>query len=289
MTMTSETIKSIKGTGVNMRCMDFQFEPGKTYSLPEGKSVEICKTGFHACPVEHHPLSVFTFYPPAESRYFDVIQSGDMQSEDNKMASQIITFGPEISIADLVQRAVEFVQDQVSVETSNHATGYQSAASATGDLGAASATGYQGAASATGYQGAASATGYQGAASATGDRGAASATGDRGAASATGYQGAASATGYQGAASATGYQGAASATGDRGAASATGYQGAAIATGPFGRVMGGIDGVSLFAREIILENDTYKLASAACGITGRDGIKAGVWYVCKDSKLVEAE
>jgi len=244
MIMEIKSIKSIKGTDTTMRCRGFQFEPGKIYSLPEGESVTICKTGFHACPAEQHPLSVFKFYPPAGSRYFDVIQSGDMQHDGNKTASQTIEIGPEISIADLVQRAVDFVKATGTAKIGSHATGTWGAASATGTWGAASATGTQGAASATGAWGAASATGTWGAASATGEQGAASATGE--------------------------------------------YS-AAMATGIYGRVMGGIDGVSLFAREMILVKNKYNLASVACGITGRDGIKAGVWYVCKNGKLVEAE
>jgi len=109
---------------------------------------------------------------------------------------------------------------------------------------------------------------------ATGDLGAASATGDLGAASATGDQGAASATGYQGAASATGYQG---------AASATGYQGAAMAIGYDGRAKGA-DGNALFLAE---RDADLNIISVWAGIVGRDGIRADVWYMCRDGKPVE--
>jgi hypothetical protein len=227
------TITSIKGFGADMVCSGpgyrFQYEIGKTYT--HDGTVKACKSGFHAYPVEEHPLNVFNSYAPAGSRFFEVDQSGETSRENAKLASAVITVKFELSISDLVKRAFDYVWSRCTLTEGSSATGYRGAASATGYRGAASATGDQGAASATGDQGAASATGDQGAASATGDQGAASATGYRGAASATGDQGAASATGDQGAASATGYRGAASATGYRGAASATGYRGAASATG----------------------------------------------------------
>ena len=88
--------------------------------------------------------------------------------------------------------------------------------------------------------------------------------------------------GNQGAASSTGYQGAASSTGYQGAASSTGYHSNAMATGFLGRVMGA-DGCGLYAVE---RNDNGAITSNACGVVGRDGIVAGVWYCCKDHKLI---
>jgi hypothetical protein len=288
---TQDKIISIKGFDANWQCRGYQFEIGKTYS--HDGAVKACNSGFHACPVDHHPLSVFEFYPPAGSRFAIVEQSGAKDAENTKLASASLTITAEISIPDLVKRAWDYVWSRCKIEGSV-ATGARGAASATGYQGAASATGYRGAASATGDQGAASATGDQGAASATGYQGAASATGTQGAASATGYRGAASATGTQGAASATGDQGAASATGTQGAASATGDQGAASASngsaattnGHGGKVRGDTNECPLFAAERA-PNYPYALISVACGVTGRKGIKTGVWYTAKAGKLVE--
>ena len=91
-----------------------------------------------------------------------------------------------------------------------------------------------------------------------------------------------------GLATASGYQGAATASGDQGAATASGKMSCAMATGQGGKVRGDVDGVDLFAREIVWTGDAYERRSIACGTTGQDGIKAGVWYRCEGGRLVPA-
>ena len=144
-----------KGMDKDMKCRGFQYEVGKEY---ETDSAEVCEAGFHAC---EYPLDVFSYYPPAGSRFFEVEQSGDMSrsDDDTKVASTKIKIGAEIGIAGLVKAAIEYTKERCTEEPGGRATGNRVAASATGNRGAASATGNQGAASATGYRGAASATG----------------------------------------------------------------------------------------------------------------------------------
>ena len=276
-------IVSIKGFDADLKCRDFQFEIGKTYEV--AGAIRACENGFHACPTEHHPLSVFDYYAPAGNRFCEVTQDGARHVEGDKLASAKITIGVELSLGDLAQRAVKWVFDRAK---------WSEGAVAKGDNEGATASGWQGAATASGWQGAATASGWQGAATASGTRSAATASGWQGAATASGWQGAATASGWQGAATASGDQGAATASGDQGAATASGWQGAATASGANsvataagegGRVRG-IDGAALFAVERGLKG---AVVSVAAGIVGRDGIKAATWYRCEGGRLVEIE
>ncbi|MFH1554388.1 MAG: hypothetical protein ABII76_05930, partial [Pseudomonadota bacterium] len=160
---------SIKGFNHDLSCRGFKFEIGKTYSV-SGK-IEACLNGFHACPEEHHPLSVFEFYPPSGSRFCVVEQSGEVDARETKLASAKITIGVELSLGDLAQRAVKWVFDRANWLQGEVATGDNEGATASGDQGAATASGYQGAATASGTQGAATASGDHGAATASGTRG----------------------------------------------------------------------------------------------------------------------
>jgi hypothetical protein len=281
-TPPAPVITSIKGFDSDLSCRGFKFEIGKTYEV--GGEIEACTNGFHACPTDEHPLSVFEFYPPAGARFAEVTQTGASYREGTKLASASITIGVELSLGDLAARAVKWVFDRAKWKDGPVATGANEGAAASGDRGAATATGYDGAATASGDSGAATASGDRGAATASGYNGAATASGDRGAATASGYNGAATASGDRGKATASGNRGAATASGNNGAATASGNNGAATATGYAGRVKGA-EGCALFSVE---RDEKLNIVSVACGIVGRDGIKADTFYGAKDGKLVEA-
>jgi hypothetical protein len=244
---------AIKGFDANLKCRGFQFEIGRTYTH-EG-SVEACKSGFHAIPSDVHPLTVFSFYPPANSRFCVVEVGGETDRESDKIAAKILTVQKEIGLNDLATASVNWVMSRATHE---------------GNV----ATKKNGAATASGPRGAATASGEQGAATASGEQGAATASGEQGAATASGYQGAATASGYQGAATASGTRGAATASGEHSVATVSGWMGGVKAR----------EGSALFAVE---RNDDGSIASVACGISGQGGIRPDTWYRCEGGNLVE--
>ena len=156
-----ESIKGYKGFDKDMTCRGFQYEEGKEY---ETDKAEVCEKGFHAC---EYPLDCFSYYRPAESVYHEVEQSGEIskrEDEDTKLASTKVKIGAKLSIAGIVQAAIEYTSSRAKKESDSDSR--KGASSATGDYGASSATGDCGASSATGNCGASSATGYKGASSA---------------------------------------------------------------------------------------------------------------------------
>ncbi len=136
-----DSVTTYKGFNSALQCRDFQYDIGRTYT--HSGAVVPCESGFHAC---EHPLDVFTYYPPATSRYAEVLQSGSIQkhSSDSKIASATITITAELHLSEIIQRAIKYVFDRSKPEKGASATGENGAASATGEKGAASATGWSG-------------------------------------------------------------------------------------------------------------------------------------------------
>ena len=237
-------MKCYKGFDKDMKCRGFQYEEGKTYEEDHAK---LCESGFHAC---EDPLDIFSYYPPADSRYHEVELEGitGEKEDDTKVCGTRITIGAEIGIPGIVKAHVEYVKAHVKKaveagEAEAVAVGDEEAASA-GDSGSASA----------GDSGSASA-GYRGSASA----------GDRGSASA----------GYRGSASA----------GDRGSASSlgkssVGKNGCAIARGNGAMVRGGLGAVL-----VLVEEDQFDCDIRFWKAEEVDGerIKEGTWYRLDDA------
>ena len=178
-------IKTYKGFDKDLKCRGYQYEVGKEY---EHKGfVKCCNSGFHAC---ENPLEVLGYYGPANSRYFEVEQSGELQKDDDgsKVASSKISIKCEIGLRGLIDAGVKFILEKVDFKNAKKSnTGDYSAATNTGYCSAATNTGDYSAATNTGYYSAATNTGYRSAATNTGDYSAAKVEGANSIAIVTGF------------------------------------------------------------------------------------------------------
>ncbi|EBR0484089.1 hypothetical protein BIW80_13750 [Salmonella enterica] len=185
--MTKEIV-TFKGFNKDLTCRDFQFAIGETFHH-DGK-VEACGSGFHACEC---PFDVFSYYPPAESRYAETLSFGvtDHEEEgDTKIASSSITIKDELTLPQFIQRGIEWIWSKIDKSLEQQImTGYQSAATNTGCQSAATNTGDQSAATNTGCQSAATNTGDQSAATNTGCQSAAEVSGSQSVAASLGIKG----------------------------------------------------------------------------------------------------
>ncbi|EDW5732426.1 hypothetical protein CJG85_001064 [Salmonella enterica] len=149
--MTKEIV-TFKGFNKDLQCRDFQFEIGKTFHH-DGK-VEACCSGFHACEC---PFDVFSYYPPAESRYAETISFGVIDREeigDTKIASASITIKAELTLPQFIQRGIEWIWSKIDKSLEQQImTGYRSAATNTGYQSAAEVSGSQSVAASLGIEG----------------------------------------------------------------------------------------------------------------------------------------
>ncbi|ELP2445986.1 hypothetical protein R1T97_001545 [Salmonella enterica] len=309
--MTKEIV-TFKGFNKDLKCRGFQFAIGETFHH-DGK-VEACGSGFHACEC---PFDVFSYYPPAESRYAETISFGVIDREeigDTKIASASITIKAELTLPQFIQRGIEWIWSKIDksleqqIMTGNRSaatntgdrsaatnTGNRSAATNTGNRSAATNTGNRSAATNTGDQSAATNTGYQSAATNTGNRSAATNTGDQSAATNTGDRSAATNTGDQSAATNTGDQSAATNTGNRSAATNTGNWSAAEVSGSQSVAAAfGIEGKARASEgaAIVLcyRDEDGELIHIRASKVGENGIMPDTWYqLDEDGEFVECE
>ncbi|HFW4226062.1 TPA: hypothetical protein ACIBOH_004858 [Salmonella enterica subsp. enterica serovar Kentucky] len=194
--MTKEIV-TFKGFNKDLKCRGFQFAIGETFHH-DGK-VEACGSGFHACEC---PFDVFSYYPPAESRYAETISFGITDSEeggDTKIASSSITIKDELTLPQFIQRGIEWIWSKIDKSLEQQIMcGSWSAATNTGNRSAATNTGDWSAATNTGDWSAATNTGNRSAATNTGNRSAATNTGDWSAAEVSGSQSVAASLGIEG-------------------------------------------------------------------------------------------
>ncbi|EAN0886490.1 hypothetical protein DML44_24265 [Salmonella enterica] len=264
--MTKEIV-TFKGFNKDLKCRGFQFAIGETFHH-DGK-VEACGSGFHACEC---PFDVFSYYPPAESRYAETISFGVIDREeigDTKIASSSITIKDELTLPQFIQRGIEWIWSKIDKSLEQQIiSGNWSAATNTGD------------------QSAATNTGYRSAATNTGDQSAATNTGDRSAATNTGNWSAATNTGNRSAATNTGYRSAATNTGDQSAAEVSGSQSVAAAFGIEGKARAS-EGAAIV---LCYRDEDGELIHIRASKVGENGIMPDTWYqLDEDGEFVECE
>ncbi|EBP3731057.1 hypothetical protein EQ42_10420 [Salmonella enterica subsp. enterica] len=264
--MTKEIV-TFKGFNKDLKCRGFQFAIGETFHH-DGK-VEACGSGFHACEC---PFDVFSYYPPAESRYAETISFGITDSEeggDTKIASSSITIKDELTLPQFIQRGIEWIWSKIDKSLEQQIM-----------------CGSWSAATNTGYQSAATNTGNRSAATNTGNQSAATNTGNRSAATNTGYQSAATNTGNRSAATNTGYQSAATNTGNRSAAEVSGSQSVAASLGIEGKARASEGGAIV----LCYRDEDGELIHIRASKVGENGIMPNTWYqLDKDGEFVECE
>ncbi|EDE4559256.1 hypothetical protein BU831_14685 [Salmonella enterica subsp. enterica serovar Newport] len=255
--MTKEIV-TFKGFNKDLTCRDFQFAIGETFHH-DGK-VEACGSGFHACEC---PFDVFSYYPPAESRYAETISFGVIDREeegDTKIASASITIKSELTLPQFIQRGIEWIWSKIDKSLEQQIM--------TGDWSAATNTG------------------NQSAATNTGDWSAATNTGNRSAATNTGNRSAATNTGYQSAATNTGNQSAATNTGDWSAAEVSGSQSVAASLGIEGKARASEGGAIV----LCYRDEDGELIHIRASKVGENGIMPDIWYqLNEDGEFVECE
>ncbi|EDR8601739.1 hypothetical protein GUN86_001975 [Salmonella enterica] len=255
--MTKEIV-TFKGFNKDLTCRDFQFAIGETFHH-DGK-VEACGSGFHACEC---PFDVFSYYPPAESRYAETISFGVIDREeegDTKIASASITIKSELTLPQFIQRGIEWIWSKIDKSLEQQImTGDWSAATNTGDWSAATNTG---------------------------NRSAATNTGDWSAATNTGDWSAATNTGNRSAATNTGYQSAATNTGDWSAAEVSGSQSVAASLGIEGKARASEGGAIV----LCYRDEDGELIHIRASKVGENGIMPDIWYqLNEDGEFVECE
>ena len=288
--METEKIKAYKGFNTDLTCRDFQYEVGKEYEQ-KGK-IEVCENGFHAC---ENPMDVFGYYPPSQSRYCEVEQSGIIGRSLDKIASSKIRIQCEIGLSGIIQAGVKFILDKVNWKDDNATntvdysaatnTGSQSAATNTGDRSAATNTGDHSAATNTGDYSAATNTGNCSVATNTGYRSAATNTGNCSVATNTGYYSAATNIGDRSVATNTGSYSVATNTGDRSVAKVEGKESIAIVTGRDSKACGAL-GCWLVLTErnacdVIIEVKAVRVDG--------EKIKPNTWYKLENGQIIETE
>lgn len=302
-------MKLYKGFDKNMKCCNFQYEEGKTYTHPG--TPKLCDGGFHACEV---PLDCLKYYAPADgSIYREVEMEGvtDEHGDDSQRVGKVIKIGAKLSIRSLVLLSIHIIKQKT--EGSPAATSkYKSTAATSGDYSTAATSGYYSTAATSGvYSTAATSGGYSTAAT-SGDKSTAATSGVYSTAATSGEYSTAASSGFKSTAATSGYKSNAATSGDYSTAATSGYKSTAATSGDNSTaatsgdkstaVVEGKESIALAAGYksmakgalgcwLVLaerDDDNHILSVKAIKVDG-GRIKADTFYMLKDGEVVEYE
>ena len=199
MTETKTKVAGYKGFGLDMKCLGFQFEVGKTYT--HAGAVNVCNAGFHAVEM---PLDAFSYYAPGRSVYGLVSSHGDIShggDGDTKFATGKITIEAALKMPEVISKAVAWVMQKVSATTGDRAhsatTGDSAHSATTGKWAHSATTGNRAHSATTGDRAHSATTGYSANSATTGDRAHSATTGDSAHSATTGNSAIAAALGIE--------------------------------------------------------------------------------------------
>ena len=166
---TDTKVIAYKGFDKGLKCRDFQFEIGKTYT--HDGSVKACASGFHSC---ENPFDVWSYYGPADGNRFALIEaSGEISrhGDDSKLASAKLSVNVDLTLPEFIKRGVKYllsltkdVVADVSAASGDAsklaASGYASQLAASGDASQLAASGDASQLAASGYASQLAASGY---------------------------------------------------------------------------------------------------------------------------------
>ena len=186
------TIKGFKGFDKNMKCRDFQFEVGKTYTH-EG-SLKLCDSGFHFCT---NPLDVLRYYQPGTSKYA-AVETDDATNEtanDTKRVCGKLSITASVGLKFLISTGVSQLIDKAKIK-SKPTSGYNSPAATSGSNSHAATSGYNSPAATSGDNSPAATSGYNSHAATSGDNSHAATSGSNSPAATSGSNSHAATSGY---------------------------------------------------------------------------------------------
>lgn len=105
-------MKGYKGFSNDFRCLNFQYEVGKTYEMED--DIKLCTRGFHFC---ENPKDVFNYYPAVNGNRFCEINAEYVSNEmgsDSKRVCRKITIIKELSVREMCELAAKYTETSLS-------------------------------------------------------------------------------------------------------------------------------------------------------------------------------